>query len=407
MEKLVHIFCGPKLSDLPQQALLDCSRAFLGMANNEPITGEVEGLDGVRLDFNVGLRLQIPAGNWHVNIRDGNSGIVFFDEDVSDILLVSAEKYFIPWEVSLSIDGKPVFSHRYSAEGQLVCFHYFKTGMGDHITLFPYMEKFRRVHRCRAACFVAPYLRDLIRSYYPEIECYDEGQKPQDSYATYYMAPNFNPVMMSEEFRTMPMEYCGRELLGLPRADKIVYRPMKPRQIIEPYVCIAVQTSATFKAWLNPTGWEQVVLYLKQLGYRVLCIDQNREEADHGNVIRMPEGAEDFTGNHPLHERVELLAYADFFIGLPSGLSWLAWAADIPVIIISGITAPWCEFSDAYRVYNRLVCHGCHNDTSLPWPEYENCPYHKGTERAYECSKQISAQQVMDMIDMVRSEQSS
>ena len=407
MEKLVHIFCGPKLSDLPQQALLECSRNFLGMVSNEPITGEVEGLNGVRLDFNVGLRLQIPAGNWHVNIRDGNSGIVFFDEDVSDILLVSAEKYFIPWEIVLSLDGKPVFSHRYSAEGQLVCFHYFETGMGDHIILFPYMEKFRRVHRCRAACFVAPYLRDIIRSYYPEIECYDEGQKPQDSYATYYLAPNFNPVMMSEEIRTMPMEYCGRELLGLPWADKIVYRPMKPRQIQEPYVCLAVQASATCKAWLNPKGWDQVVLYLKQLGYRVLCIDKNREETDHGNVIRMPEGAEDFTGNHPLHERVELLAYADFFIGLSSGLSWLAWAADIPVIMISGITAPWFESPDAYRVYNRLVCHGCHNDTSLPWPEYENCPYHKGTERAYECSKQISAQQVMDMIDIVRSEQSS
>ena len=90
MEKRVHIFCGPKLSNLPQQALLECSRNFLGMVSNEPITGEVEGLTGVRLDFNVGWRLQIPSGNWHVNIRDGNSGIVCFDGDVSDILLVSA-----------------------------------------------------------------------------------------------------------------------------------------------------------------------------------------------------------------------------------------------------------------------------------------------------------------------------
>ena len=140
MEKRVHIFCGPKLSNLPQQALLECSRNFLGMVSNEPITGEVEGLTGVRLDFNVGLRLQIPSGNWHVNIRDGNSGIVCFDGDVSDILLVSAEKYFIPWEIVLSLDGETVFTHRYSAEGQLVCFHYFETGLGDHIVLFSYME---------------------------------------------------------------------------------------------------------------------------------------------------------------------------------------------------------------------------------------------------------------------------
>lgn len=404
VEKRVHIFCGPALSDLPKQTLLDCSRYFISVMNDAPISGNVEGLKGVLLDFNVGLRLQLPVGNWHVMIRDSSSGIVFFDEDVSNILLTSAEKYFVPWEIVLFLDGVPVFSHQYSAEGQHVCFHFTAGGLGDHIALFPYMEKFRRVHHCRVSCFVAPYLRDLISSYYPEIECYDEGQKPQDSYATYYMAPNFNPVMMSEEIRTMPMEYYGKELLGLHGADKVVYSPRRPRKIQEPYVCIAVQTSATFKAWQNPTGWDQVVRYLKQLGYRVLCIDQNREESDHGQVIRMPEEAEDFTGNLPLHERVELLAYADFFIGLSSGLSWLAWAADIPVIMISGITAPWFEFSDAYRVYNRLVCHGCHNDKSLPWPEYETCPYHKGTNRAYECSKQISAQQVMDMIDIVRSE---
>ena len=35
-------------------------------------------------DFNMGFRLQIPAGNWHAKIWDVDSKIIFFDEDVSD-----------------------------------------------------------------------------------------------------------------------------------------------------------------------------------------------------------------------------------------------------------------------------------------------------------------------------------
>ena len=176
---------------------------------------------------------------------------------------------------------------------------------------------------------------------------------------------------------------------GLQRAEKIIFRPTKPRQIKEPYVCIAVQTSATFKTWLNPGGWNSVVDYLKRLGYRVLCIDKNREQTDHGFTVKMPEGAEDFTGDISLSERVNLLAYAEFFIGMPSGLSWPAQAADCPVVLISGITPVWFEFSTPYRVINRLICFGCHNDINLKWGDYENCPRHKGTDRVYECSKKF------------------
>lgn len=403
MKYPLHIFCGPKLVDLQQSTLLQYLQPFMRMMMDCPVTGKVEGLEGVLLDFNAGLRLQIPAGNWHVKISDGSSGIVFFDEDVSEILLVSAEKFFVSWEIILSLDNNIVFFHRFSVEGQNVCFRYPSGGMGDHIVLFPYMEEFRRLHRCHAFCVVAPYLQELIELYYPEIVCCTD-QQPEDIYATYYMTPSFNPIIMPNDIRTMPMEYYGRELLGITWAKKQVYRPTVNRQIREPYVCIAVQTSGTYKSWQNPNGWNEVVHYLKCLGYRVLCIDRNREESDHGTVIRMPEEAEDFTGNLPLSQRVNLLAYADFFIGHASGLAWLAWAVDVPVILISGITAPWCEFSDSYRVINRLVCHGCHNDTHIPWPAYETCPYHHDTSRAYECSKQISAQQVKEMIDRIRRE---
>ena len=403
MKYPMRIFCGPKLASLSQDDLKYYLSPLMQTAAEYPLTGSVENLDGVMLDFNAGLRLQIPAGNWHVKICDGNSDLVFLDDDFSEILLVSAEKFFVAWEIILYLDGNEVFHHHFSAAGQNVYFRFVSGGMGDHISLFPYVEEFRRIHNCQAYCSVAPYLRELIELYYPDIVCHSD-EHLEDSYATYYLTPSFNPTITPEEIRTVPMEYFGRELLGVHEVPKRIYHPTKPRAILEPYVCIAVQSSGTFKSWLNPTGWSEVVRYLKQLGYRVLCIDQNREETNHGRTIRMPEEVEDFTGNLPLSERINLLAYADFFIGLASGLSWLAWATDIPVIIVSGITAPWCEFATPYRVVNRLVCHGCHNDVRLPWPAYETCPYHKNTPRVYECSKEISAKQVIDMIGKIRNQ---
>ena len=353
---------------------------------------------GLAFDFNCGMRLQIPKGNWHVKIIDYDSEIVCFDEDVSDVFLVSLEKFFVRWAFALWLDGQFVFSHIFEPKDRLVHFYFIPSGMGDRIALFPYMEEFRRKWSCKASCTVEPYLQEIIKLYFPQMEC---SAPSNDSYATYFPCPGFSPMFTPEEHRKLSLEKFGQQIFGLQRAQKIIYHPTKPRQIKEPYVCIAVQASSTYKDWLNSDGWSAVVAYLKQLGYRVLCIDKNREQTDHNMTVKMPEGAEDFTGDIPLVERINLLAYADFFIGLSSGLSWLAWATGVPVILISGITPVWLEFFTPYRVINRLVCFGCYTDIFRKYGEYEKCPRYKYTDRAYECSKKISARQVIQMINQL------
>lgn len=113
-------------------------------------------------------------------------------------------------------------------------------------------------------------------------------------------------------------------------------------------------------------------------------------DADSGQVF--------FDGQASETDRVNMLAYADFFIGLSSGLSWLAHAAGCPVVMVSGITLPHSEFDTPYRVQNRQVCHGCYNDLRVDWRE-DKCPYHKGTAREYECSKKITPQMVIGTIE--------
>ena len=47
-------------------------------ATKKYILGET-GISDVLIDFNDGLRLQIPKGNWHVKISDYTSNFIFVD----------------------------------------------------------------------------------------------------------------------------------------------------------------------------------------------------------------------------------------------------------------------------------------------------------------------------------------
>ena len=114
-------------------------------------------------------------------------------------------------------------------------------------------------------------------------------------------------------------------------------------------------------------------------------------------------GAEDETGDSPLQERARWLKHADFFVGLSSGLSWLAWAAGTHVVMISGFTHPINEFNTPYRIINYHVCNSCWNDTRLVFDggDFMRCPRHKDTPRQFECTAAITAEQVKAVLHRI------
>ena len=363
--------------------------------------GEIRGdtgVPGLRLDFNAGLRLQVPEGNWHIRITDGDTDFIFFDQDVSKKTLVSLETYFVCWQIEAYLDGKCVFSHGFDAYGQKICFQIMGSVLGDAILFFPYILAFRKKWQCQVLCKAQSMFHPLLKEYYPEFQICDDA--PEDTYATYYMgAFQQPPFLIPDNSRVLPPEYIGMFLLGLTEKPAVrLLKALRPCEIDGSYVCIAVQASGARKCWLYPDGWNLVVQYLRKKGYRVLCIDAARERRSDGFVIDIPDGAEDFTGKLPLIERIQLLYHAACFVGLASGLSWLAHSTGCPVVLISGITMPYTEFATPYRVQNRFVCHGCYNDLRVDWRD-NPCPYHHGTEREYECSKKISPVQVIRVLE--------
>jgi len=98
-----------------------------------------------------------------------------------------------------------------------------------------------------------------------------------------------------------------------------------------------------------------------------------------------------------LAERARWLRHAEAFVGLSSGLSWLAWSAGTPVVLISGFTHPNNEFETPYRVINWHACNSCWNDVreKFDHKDFLWCPRHAGTSRQFECTRLITSEQVI------------
>jgi autotransporter strand-loop-strand O-heptosyltransferase len=365
-------------------------------------------IEGIKFDFNDGIRVQFPAtGNYRVCFSDIDTGIILYNTDVEpNAMVTSVKKFFIKFRLEIFRQGETeaIFTHDYDAKKQEVMIQLPVGTIGDSIGWFSYVERFQQKHQCKVLCVMTPWIADLVRDQYPNIKFIEAkdtlNYKP---YACYYMGLFFkgNVDNQPTDFRYIGLHRTAGYILGVDPSDiPPRFKLDAPRTIKEPYVCIAVQSSSQAKYWNNPDGWREIVKFLKTNGYRVICIDK---APAHGNGIvwnHIPNGAEDFTGDIPLQERVNLLKDADFFIGLSSGLSWLAWCCKIPVVMISGFTHPTNEFHTPYRVINYHTCNSCWNDMRIDFDHFDFlwCPRHKNTERHFECTRLISADHVKNII---------
>lgn len=364
--------------------------------------------DGPAYDFNYGARVSVPAGNWRVRLIDRDTDSILYDEAAENAIVTSTKKYYINFRIEVQKDGALVLAHDYNAQGKNVLIRFPTGTLGDIIAWFPYAKEFQKKHRCRVYCAMAKEIGALFEPAYPELKFIGPDERPNNLYASYYMGiffPCDDRAHQPVDWRIVGLQKTIPHILGLDVKEiRPVIRPSKKeRQIKEPYVCIAAQATSQAKYWNNPTGWYEVIQYLKEKGYRVLCIDQKHCHGEGSRWNLIPYGAEDCTGNLPLIERVNLLYHADFFIGLSSGLSWLAWGVGVPVILISGFSLPQTEFYTPYRLINYHACNGCWTDSSIEFVhnDFAWCPRHKDTARQFECTRYISASQVKRRVDEI------
>ena len=371
-----------------------------------PETPTQSGPHGVRFDFNDGCRVAVPeAGmSWRVKLMDLDTGNTLFEtsSDFTAGRVTSAKHYYVRFRVEVWLGDEQVVNHDYEARDREIAVIFPVGTLGDTMGWFPYAVKFQEQHGCRLTCAMAERLIPLFADAYPQInfvthEDFDSARY----YATYRIGLFFDDkecLNQPCDFRLVGLHRTAGYILGVDPTEKAPQLSITndTRPIDEPYVVIAVQSTTQAKYWNNPYGWHEIVTFLKERGYRVVCIDQKRV---HGTGIvwnHIPHGVEDETGDRPLVERVRWLKHADFFIGLSSGLSWLAWASGTPIVMISGFTHPVNEFTTPYRVVNYHTCNSCWND---PHHRFDHndflwCPRHKNTSRQFECTRLITADQV-------------
>jgi autotransporter strand-loop-strand O-heptosyltransferase len=65
--------------------------------------------------------------------------------------------------------------------------------------------------------------------------------------------------------------------------------------------------------------------------------------------------------------------------------------------MISGFTHPLNEFATAYRIINYHTCNACWNDPQLRFDhkDFLWCPRHRDKPRQFECTRLITADQVI------------
>ena len=370
-----------------------------------------QGASGIQFDFNDGCRVILPEANypWRVRLSDLDTGNILFETELKAGRVNSTKRYYVRVRLEVWQQGESVFVHEYSAADREVLVQFPVGTLGDTIGWFPYAVKFKESHGCRLTCGMAEKLIPLFRDAYPDITFLPHEEiKPERYYATYSMGLFFDDkdfTFQPCDFRHVGLHRTAGYILGVDPTEvpPRIALPDDSRPIAEPYVVIATQSTTQAKYWNNPTGWHDIIAFLKETGYRVICIDQKRV---HGTGIvwnHIPHGAEDETGDKPLIERARWIKHADFFVGLASGLSWLAWCTGTPVVMISGFSHPTTEFYTPYRVINYHACNSCWDDPHhrFDHKDFLWCPRHKDTPRQFECTRLITVDHVKATIQRI------
>lgn len=429
----------PKEKELPlKEEKFDPRKATYAVICNPWID---TGIDGIKFDYIDGLRIQtpetVPTDKYRVIIENDETGTTLSNQTLPPGNILSTNKKFFTrigfkiydnaeleayhkelydYQNQNAVEPKPIFEHTFDMTDKCIMIQMPVHTIGDTLAWFPYIDVFYKKHPeiRKVIAVLAPEFIDIIAKQYPHIEFMTKediinGKLTEAPYACYYLGLFFNGDLDHQpiDFKKVGLHTTAGNILGC--NDYVEHKPLldlsAERTIKERYVCIAAKSSSQAKHWNNPFGWNEVVKFLKESGYRVLCIDRDPVTYNKPYNNPMPFGAEDFTGRKKLQERIDLLVHADFFIGLGSGLSWLAWACNIPVVMISGFSLPFSEFYTPYRVINYNVCNGCWSDPRYNF-EHNNvlwCPVmsKEHPERMFECTYSIHPKQVIDTIKTI------
>jgi len=341
--------------------------------------------------------LSNKSSEYYIEFIDSDKGQTIHQEYIKNNTWIKPDrKWYTNWLIRIinRSSNKIIHEHKFDLTNKRAYIALESKSLGDTLAWMPYVEEFRKKHNCETIC--STFWNHFFKSEYKDITFVKPGTTVHNLYAMYsvgiFSEDGMNPI----DIKKTPLQKVATDILGLDYEEikpKIHKKP-KLRKIKEPYICIAPYATAQCKFWNNQNGWQELVDHLNKKGYKVVLI--SREESGYmGNDH--PTGIIDKSGDkYDIYDRINDLEHADAFIGVGSGLSWLAWAVGTPVIMISGFSPPWYEFK-CERIINMDVCNSCWPENKLDAGNWNWCPKQKN----FECTRSITSAEVIKSLNRI------
>jgi autotransporter strand-loop-strand O-heptosyltransferase len=288
-----------------------------------------------------------------------------------------------------------------------VCIHLLSNSIGDTIASTPYVSEYQKKHNVNVIFNINdPYIFLLN-------ECYESIQFVGRNDVVEYDEKISIDYVFNKSIQCGYAEQLGFE--NPPYIRPVVSIPELLRPIKNKYVALGVHSTSQLKYWNHPNGltsqgdstnWNELSAILRKRGYTPVTVEKDETYGTPPFYNGVPSKSNKQIGK-TLLDAVNIINHSEFYIGLSSGMSWVAHALGKKVAMISNFTEDWNEFDlsldDYIRITDKSVCHGCWNKINVDHTFDKNdwywCPLHKDTERQFECHKSITPKMVLEKIE--------
>ena len=359
---------------------------------------EIKDKNEIIISYLDGPRVEIIGSHgkkYFVEFIDSDGKVRFSDTISNNMWTSCSVKYFVPW--TIRINGEIVDKLNISNKRVLISFE--SKSVGDTIAWAPYAIEFAKKYECKV--ILSTFHNDWFKGLdaYKDIEFINPGESV-GCYATYrigwfrddnggWRKFDYYP----NQVNLIPLQKTASDILGLDFKEvnyglnfKIKNRPIK-----EKYVVFGPEATSGCKEW-SYDSWVTLSKLIKDSGYEVVIITKNPYHI---------QGVKNITGKS-LEETATYLHYAERFIGLGSGLSWVNWALGKYTHMINGFVQKGHEFTSNLTKITNDLCIKCWNDPVLVFDsgDWDWCPVYKGTELQHICQKSITPLQVFNTLEL-------
>ena len=279
-------------------------------------------------------------------------------------------------------------------------------GYGDTFSIMNCLRRFKEVYNCNIFISTGE-MNDFFSSITDDFTFIEILKNDKDYIENLYLHESSVIVDIDYHFelwiehadnQIRRIHYYQRwmDLLGIPNEE-----PLKPtlkelppigENIPKPYICFSEFASMPSKMWHYVNGWQELVDYFVGRGYAMVSISY--ENTNLSNVI-------DFSGSgYSFTHSLSILKDCEFYIGMDSGISWMANLIDKHCCLIYGSSEEEFSFQDNVTqigLSSENYCRGCLEDTTIlrNWHNMANCFYKKD----FECTRLLTTEMVINKIE--------